>query len=110
MLQTLLDTAAQWGVTADKMAIMGVGVGMLVLVFGLVGTFTPEPSLSRRMTLPRDGNSARRNFDLVRAGNENPSGLLKALYAAAIACRAATSFARADVREAIATGLKPALR
>jgi tight adherence protein C len=62
----------------EQIAVVGVGIGMLIFVFGLVGTFSKEDALGRRMQGQLAGRDGRRDFDLIRAGNNNPSGILKA--------------------------------
>lgn len=73
-----LNSAAGFEMGPDKIAVLGVGLGMLIFVFGLVGTFSRETSLGRRMAIQSPGRAGRADFDLVRSGNDNPSGLLKA--------------------------------
>lgn len=61
-----------------QIALLGVGIGMLIFVFGVAGSLSKEPALGRRMQAQMPGRADRRDFDLIRTGNDNPSGLLKA--------------------------------
>jgi tight adherence protein C len=63
---------------APQIALIGVGLGALIFVFGLVGTLSKEPAFGRRMQAQAPGRVSRRDFDLIRTGHDNPSGLLKA--------------------------------
>ncbi len=78
MLTTLIDKIEATGFNPEAFALAGVGIGMLVIVFGLAGAFSGASPAGRRMTIPTDRKSSRSDFDLIRVGNESPSGILKA--------------------------------
>jgi tight adherence protein C len=78
MLSQLIAKVQTLGLGPDQMAIFGVAFGMLIFVFGLVGTFAREVEFGRRMAVDSPNRPSRRDFDLVRAGDQNPSGILKA--------------------------------
>ena len=78
MLSQLLAQIEDIQVTPELLALAGVGFGILVVVYGLAGSFSGLSPAGRRMAAAASAGPRRSDFDLIRAGQDNPSGLLKA--------------------------------
>lgn len=78
MLTNLIEQIETTGFSPEILVLAGLGFGMLVIVFGLSGAFSGASPAGRRMTIATESKSRRADFDLIRTGNESPSGILKA--------------------------------
>lgn len=80
MFQTLLDVLAVYGLPPTSLAILGSGVGAILIVYGVAGMFAPRDPILRRLS--QQGTSRRRASDdaaLLSAASPNPEGFMKAL-------------------------------
>ncbi len=78
MLTNLIEQIEATRLSPELLVLAGLGCGMLAIVFGLVGAFSGASPAGRRMVVSTDTRSRRSDFDLIRSGNESPSGILKA--------------------------------
>lgn len=79
MLTRLIEFAGAYGVTTEMLLLFGLGLGVLVMVFGLAGAFAGPTAEARRMrpaTASYAGTS--QGADLIRSYEQRPSGFLKA--------------------------------
>lgn len=74
-LQTLLNDLSA---SPELLGLAGLGLGVLVVVYGLSGTLATESPKSRRMRAGAVTVAHGADFDLIRGDNSDPHGLLKA--------------------------------
>ena len=80
MFATLQTTLGQLGLSLQSVVAMGVGLGSLLVILGLSGTFAARNPVLRRIA----GQAARQNVSAVDAGllrpsDADPTGLMKTL-------------------------------
>ena len=78
MIEELIVRAGTWGIDPSMFPLLGIGAGILIFVVSLVAAFPGTSVAGKRMLAANTSRAARADFDLVRAGDANPSGLLKA--------------------------------
>ena len=78
MIETLRIYAGNWGIDPNMLPLIGLAGGILIFVFGMVGAFQGTSAVGKRMLAANVSRAARADFDLVRAGEDSPSGLLRA--------------------------------
>ncbi|MEX5729745.1 tight adherence protein C [Rhodovulum iodosum] len=77
MYEDFVELLQSFELTPNTLALMGVGVGVLIIFYGLAGA-TAEPSpVTRRMRASRAKAAAGFDGQLIRAGDSTPSGLMK---------------------------------
>lgn len=78
MIEELIVRAGSWGIEPTMIPVLGIAAGILIFVVSVVAAFPGTSVAGRRMLAASAGRAARADFDLVRAGDASPSGLLKA--------------------------------
>jgi len=80
MLQQIESFAVQWGMSQQSLAILGIGLGAMLAIYGLAGAFAPRDAVLRR--LAAQAPHARSNpveAGLLRPASIDPKGLMKSL-------------------------------
>jgi tight adherence protein C len=83
MLARIIEIAGVYGITPQMMLLAALGLGVLITVYGLAGTFAGPGDDVRRMrgpTMSYAGTS--QGADLIRSYERRPSGFLKAFVPA----------------------------
>lgn len=79
MLNRILEIAAEYGVTSDMLLLFGLGLGVLITVFGLAGAFAGPSDQARRMRpVAASYAGTSQGADLIRSYERRPTGFLKA--------------------------------
>lgn len=75
-MQTLYQST---GLSPEFLALAGIGLGVLIIVFGMSGTLASDAAAeARRMRTPAAGAARRPRETLIRAQDNDPSGILRA--------------------------------
>jgi tight adherence protein C len=77
-MPTVLDILDQFSVTPELLGLMGLGLGVLVIFFGLSGAMAGPNAKTRRMNAGSVGKVYSSDYDLIRGDDSDPHGLMKA--------------------------------
>ena len=77
-MENLTDLMTNLNLSAELLALAGLGIGVLIIVFGLSGAMAGEAPSTRRMRAGSVTKPYGEDFDLIRGDDSDPHGLLKA--------------------------------
>lgn len=78
MYSLLQDISGSFGITTELLLLSGVGIGTLILVFGITGALARPSATIRRMQAAVGSNHAAASVDLLNDEDGDPRGVLKA--------------------------------
>ena len=80
MLQTLETLALQIGISLQTMLIIGVGCGAVLTFFGVVSAVSGgNPAANRMAAVALNHKTRRKDNDLLRMADADPTGLMKTI-------------------------------
>ena len=79
MYTNFIELSQSLGVSFEVLLLTGVGLGIMVVVWGLSGVLASPGAESRRMRVAGTSNSNSGSFNVIRVQDNDPKGILKAL-------------------------------
>jgi tight adherence protein C len=78
MYSILQDISGSLGITTELLLLSGIGIGTLILVFGITGALARPSATNRRMQAVVGSGDAAASADLLNDDDGDPRGVLKA--------------------------------
>ena len=78
MYSLLQDISGSFGITTELLLLSGIGIGTLILVFGISGALARPSATNRRMQAAVGSGHAAAGADLLNDDDGDPRGVLKA--------------------------------
>lgn len=79
MFQSLRDALVQDPAMFQTLLVLGVGIGVMLFVYGAFGTLGQKDPVARRMAGAGGRGKVRRDADILRFAQNDPTGFMKAL-------------------------------